>query len=116
MEYIAASAKRGHDDSSDDDVNEKPIKKSASSSTTNVQTDTQVSKERGREDLAKISFPSTPRSGEQRANRTSLSPIRPPSFNSGGSSRGNSNHEKPPPPPKPKHKESHVKTATLTKS
>ena len=48
MEYIAASTKRGHDDSSDDDVNEKPIKNSASSSTTSVQTDTQVSKERGR--------------------------------------------------------------------
>ena len=115
MEYIAASSKRGHDDSSDNDVNEKPIKKSASSSTTSVQTDTQVSKERGREDLTKISsFPSAPRSGEQRANRTSLSPIRPPSFTSGGSSRGNSNHEKPPPPPKPK--EGHVKTPTLRKS
>ena len=115
MEYIAASTKRGHDDSSDDYVNEKSIKKSASSSTTNVQTDTQVLKERGREDLAKISsFPSAPRSGEQRANRTSLSPIRRPSFTSGGSSRGNSNHEKPPPPPKPK--EGHVKTPTLRKS
>ena len=113
MEYIAASTKRGHDDSLDDDVNEKPIKKSASSSTTSVQKDTQVSKERGREDLAKISsFPSAPRSGEQRTHRISLSPIRPPSFTSGGSSRGNSNHEKPPPKPK----EGHVKTPTLRKS
>ena len=63
-----------------------------------------------------ITFPSTPKSGEQRANRRFLSPIRPPSFTSEGSSRGNSDHEKPPPPPKPKFKESHVKTATLTKS
>ena len=99
MECTAASMKRGvHADSSDDDIDANPIKKSASSSPAGKRPGTHVSRERGRE-LAKISsFPSTPRSGEQRANRGSLSPIRPPSFNSGGSSRRTYNHEKPPPP------------------
>ena len=59
MEYIAASTNRGHDYSSDEDVNEKPIKKSASSSTTSVQTDTRVRK-RGEEKIWPRSPPSLP--------------------------------------------------------
>ena len=96
MECTAASMKRGvHEDSSDDDIYANPIKKSASSSPAGKRSGTHVSRERGREDLAKISsFPSAPRSGEQRAKRGSLSPIRPPSFTSGGSSRRTNNQEK----------------------
>ena len=79
---------------------------SAANSPASKRPGTAVSKERGG-DLPRIStFPSAPKSGEQRINRRSLSPIRPPSFTSGGSSKGNSNHEKPPPPPIPKPKES----------
>ena len=113
MECLAANIKRRvHEDSSDDDIDTNPNKKSASSSPASKRTGTHVSRERGREDPPKISsFPSTPRTGDRRANRGSLSPIRPPSTTSGGSSN---NREKPKLPPKPQ--ESRVKTATLTKS
>ena len=107
------------DDSSDEESRPNAKKMSAASSPASMQPDTAVSKEREGRDLPRIStFPSAPKSGEQRANGRSLSPIRPPSFNLGGVLGGgaNNNHKKPPPPPKPKHKESHVKTATLTKS
>ena len=123
MQYVVASAtamKRSvDDDSSDEESRPNAQKMSAASSLASMRPDTAVSKEREGRDLPRIStFPSAPKSGEQRANGRSLSPIRPPSFTSGGSSGGgtNINHKKPPPPPKPKHKESHVKTATLTKS
>ena len=120
MAYVTTSAiamKRSvDDDSSDEETRPNAQKMSAASSPASKRPDTAVSKER-EGDLPRIStFPSTPKSGEQRANMRSLSPIRPPSFTSGGSSRGNGNHEKPPPPPKPKTKESHVKTTTLAKS
>ena len=113
MECLAANIKRRvHEDSSDDDIDTNPNKISASSSPASKRTGTHVSRERGREDPLKISsFPSTPRTGDRRANRGSLSPIRPPSITSGGSSN---NREKPKLPPKPQ--ESRVKTATLTKS
>ena len=74
-----------------------PKKMSAASSAVSKRTATYVSREREERDLPKIStFPSAPKSGKQRANRRPLSPIRPPSFTSGGSSRGgiNINHEK----------------------
>ena len=125
MAYVTTSAtamKRSVDDDSSDEESRPNAKKmSPASSPASKRPDTAVSKEREGRDLPRIStFPSAPKSGEQRANGRSLSPIRPPSFNSGGrgSSGGgtNNNHKKPPPPPKPKHKESHVKTATLTKS
>ena len=122
MAYVTTSAtamKRSVDDDSSDEESRPNAKKmSAASSPASKWPDTAVSKEREGRDLPRIStFPSAPKSGEQRANGRCLSPIRPPSFNSGGTSGGgtNNNH-KPPPPPKPKHKESHVKTATLTKS
>ena len=122
MQYVVASAtamKRSVDDDSSDEESRPNAKKmSAASSPASMRPDTAVSKEREGRDLPRIStFPSAPKSGEQRANGRCLSPIRSPSFNSGGTSGGgtNNNH-KPPPPPKPKHKESHVKTATLTKS
>ena len=121
MTYVTTSAtamKRSVDDDSSDEESRPNAKKmSAASSPASKRPDTAVSKEREGRDLPKIStFPSAPKSGEQRANGRCLSPIRHPSFNSGGTSGGgtNNNH-KPPPPPKPKHKESHVKTATLTK-
>ena len=120
MAYVTTSAiamKRSVDDDSSDEESMPNAKKmSAASFLACKRPDTAVSKER-EGDLPRIStFPSAPKSGEQMDNRISLSPIRPPSFNSGGSSRGNNNHEKPLKPPKPKSKESHVKTATLTKS
>ena len=122
MQYVVASAtamKRSVDDDSSDEESRPNAKKmSAASSPASMRPDTAVSKKREGRDLPRIStFPSAPKLGEQRANGRCLSPIRPPSFNSGGTSGGgtNNNH-KPPPPPKPKHKESHVKTATLTKS
>ena len=120
MAYVAMSAiamKRSVDDDSDEETRPNAKKMSAASSPASMRTDTYVSKEREEGDLPKIStFPSAPKSGEQRANGRSLSPIRPPSFTSGGSSRRgiNTNHEKPPPPPKPK--EGHVKTTSLRKS
>ena len=79
---------------------------------------THMCQKRGKREICQRSPPSlpTPKSGEQRANGRSLSPIRPPSFTSGGSLRRgiNTNHEKPPPPPKPK--EGHVKITSLRKS
>ena len=113
IECVAANIKRRvHEGSSDDDIDTNPNKKSASSSPASKRTGTHVSREKGREDQPKISsFPSIPRTGDRRANRRSLSHIRPPSITSGGSSN---NREKPKLPPNPK--ESHVKTATLTKS
>ena len=119
MAYVATSAtamKRSVDDDSDEETRPNAKKMSAASSPASMQTDTYVSKEREEGDLPKIStFPSAPKSWEQRANGRSLSPIRPPSFTLGGSSRKgiNINHEKPPPPPK--LKEGHVKTLSLKK-
>ena len=113
----AIAMKRSVEDDSDEETRRNAKKMSAASSPAGMRTDTYVSKEREEGDLPKIStFPSAAKSGEQRANGRSLSPIRPPSFTSGGSSRRgiNTNHEKPPPPPKPK--EGHVKTTSLRKS
>ena len=113
MECVVANIKRRvHEDSSDDDIDTNPNKKSASSSPASKRTGTHVSREKGREDPPKISsFPSTPRTGDRRANRRSLSPICPPSITLGGSSNNREKSKLP-----PKHQESHVKTATLTKS
>ena len=116
MAYVATSAiamKRSVDDDSDEETRPNAKKMSAASSPASMRTDTYVSKEREEGDLPKIStFPSAPKSGEQRANGRSFSSIRPPSFTSGGSSRRgiNINHEKPPPPPPPKP--GTIKTAT----
>ena len=100
MAYVTTSAiamKISVDyDRSDEESRPNAKKMSAASSPASMRPDTAVSKEREGRDLPRIStFPSAPKSGEQRANRRSLSPIRPPSFTSGGSSRGNSNHENP---------------------
>ena len=109
MACVATSAiamKRSvDDDSSDEETRPNAIKMSAASSPASIRTDTYVSKDREEWDLPKIStFPSAPKSGEQRANMRSLLHIRPPSFSSGVSSRvgTNINHEKPPPPQKKK--------------
>ena len=106
MAYVTTSAtamKRSVDDDSSDEESRPNAKKmSAASSPASMRPDTAVSKEREGRDLPRIStFPSAPKSGEQRANGRCVSPIRPPSFNSGGTSGGgtNNNH-KPPPPPK----------------
>ena len=87
--YVVASAtamKRSVDDDSSDEESRPNAKKmSAASSPASMRPDTAVSKEREGRDLPRIStFPSAPKSGEQRANGRCLSPIRPPSFNSGG--------------------------------
>ena len=89
MQYVTASAtamKRSVDDDSSDEESRPNAKKmSAASSPASMRPDTAVSKEREGRDLPRIStFPSAPKSGEQRANGRCLSPIRPPSFNSGG--------------------------------
>ena len=89
MQYVTASAtamKRSVDDDSLDEESRPNAKKmSAASSPASMRPDTAVSKEREGRDLPRIStFPSAPKSGEQRANGRSLSPIRPPSFTSGG--------------------------------
>ena len=91
MQYVTASAtamKRSvDDDSSDERPNAK--KMSAASSPASMRPDTAVSKEREGRDLPRIStFPSAPKSGEQRANGRCLSPIRPPKFYFGGDLRG----------------------------
>ena len=88
MTYVTTSAiamKRSVDDDSSDEESRPNAKKmSAASSPASKRPDTAVSKER-EGDLPRIStFPSAPKSGEQRANRRSLSPIRPQSFTSGG--------------------------------
>ena len=87
MAYVATSAiamKRSVNDDSDEETRPNAKKMSAASSPASMRTDTYVSKEREEGDLPKIStFPSAPKSGEQRANGRSLSPIRPPSFTSG---------------------------------
>ena len=52
MECVAANIKRRvHEDSSDDDIDTNPNKKSASSSPASKRTGTHVSREKGREDL-----------------------------------------------------------------
>ena len=93
----ATAMKRSVDDDSSDEESRPNAKKmSAASSPASKRPDTAVSKEREGRDLPRIStFPSAPKSGEQRAN--GRSPIRPPSFTSGGSSGGgtNNNHKKP---------------------
>ena len=116
MQYVTASAtamKRSVvDDSSDEESRPNAKKMSAASSPASMRPDTALSKEREGRDLPRIStFPTAPKSGEQRANGRSLSPIRPPSFTSGGGGGGgssgggtNNNHEKPPPPPNPNTK------------
>ena len=88
MQYVTASAtamKRSVDDDSSDEESRPNAKKmSAASSPASMRPDTAVSKEREGRDLPRISnFPSAPKSGKQRANGRSLSPIRPPSFTSG---------------------------------
>ena len=76
-------------DSSDEESRPNAKKMSAASSPASMRPDTAVSKEREGRNLPRIStFPSAPKSGEQRANGRCLSPIRPPSFTSGGGLRG----------------------------
>ena len=80
MQFVTASViamKRSVDDDSSDEESKPNAKKmSAASSPASKRPDTTVSKEREGGHLPRIStFPSTPKSGEQRANR-SLSPIR----------------------------------------
>ena len=68
------------DDSSDEESRPNAKKMSAASSLASKWPDTAVSKER-EGDLSRIStFPSAPKSGEQRANMISLYPIRPLKF------------------------------------
>ena len=92
MQCVTASAtamKRSVDDSSDEKSRPNAKKMSAASSQASMRPDTAVSKEREGRDLPRIStFPSAPKSGEQRANGRSLSPIRPRSFTLGGGGGG----------------------------
>ena len=85
MQYVTASATAMNrcvdDDSSDEESRPNAKKMSAPSSPASKLPDTAVSKEREGRDLPRIStIPSAPKSGEQRANKRSLSPIRPPKF------------------------------------
>ena len=85
MQYVTASAtavnRSVDDDSSDEESRPNAKKTSAPSSPASKRPDTAVSKERERRDLPRNStFPSAPKSGEQKANRRSFSPIRPPKF------------------------------------
>ena len=106
MQYVTSSAiamKRSVDDDSSDEESRPNAKKMSASSPASMRPDTALEREGG--DLPRIStFPSAPKSGEQRANGRSLSPIRPPSFTSGGGGGGggssgggtNNNHKKSP--------------------
>ena len=72
MAYVATSAiamKTSVHDDSDEETRPNAKKMSAATSPASMRTDTYVSKEREKGDLPKIStFPSAPKSGEQRAN------------------------------------------------
>ena len=117
MAYVSTSAiamkRRVDDDSSDGESRPNAKKMSAASSPASIRPDTAVSKEREGH-LPRIStFPSAPKSGEQRANRRSLSPIRPQSFTS-GVPPGEMAIMKSPPPPPPPPPPTHTHTTTTT--
>ena len=121
MQYVIASAtamKRSVDDDSSDEESRPNAKKmSAASSPASMRPDTAVSKEREGRDLPRIStFPSAPKSGEQRANGRCLSPIRPPSFTSGGGGEVLTTIINPLHHQNPSTKKVMWKQATLTKS
>ena len=120
MAYVATSAiamKLSVDDDSDDETRPNAKKMSAASSPASMQTDTYVSKEREEGDLPKIStFPPPLYQGNRGPMGDLCLLFALQVLLRGGSSRRgiNTNHETPPPPPK--HKEGHVKTASLRKS
>ena len=80
MEFITASSKRGHHDSSDEEPTSPATKKPASGSPAGDQDGTLMPTGTGRGDLPKISTvcPNPPRPGGQRSSERDRSPIRPP--------------------------------------
>ena len=80
MEFITASSKRGHHDSSDEEPTSPVTKKPASGSPAGGQDGTLVPTGTGRGDLPRISTfcPNPPRPGGQGSSGRNRSPIRPP--------------------------------------